>query len=66
VHILHLCGSLDPWLETQTRVAQRRYQELGGLINVIIQEGEGHYLLAPKNQQPILDFIITRTVSGSQ
>ena len=66
VHILHLCGSLDPWLETQTRVAQRRYQELGGRINVIIQEGEGHYLLAPKNQQPIVDFIITHTVAGSQ
>jgi hypothetical protein len=58
VHLFHVCGSLDPWLETQTRVAQKRYEELGGRITVIIKEGEGHYPLAPKDQQPVVDFII--------
>ena len=41
VHILHVCGSLDPSLESQTRIAEKRYQELGGRITVIIKEGEG-------------------------
>ena len=58
VHLLHVCGSLDPWLETQTRVAQKRFQELGGRITIIIKEGEGHYPLAPKDLQPVVDFII--------
>jgi hypothetical protein len=58
VPLLHLCGSLDPWLERQTRVAQKRYQELGGRINVMIKEGESHYPLGPKDQQPVVDFII--------
>jgi hypothetical protein len=58
VPLLHVCGDLDPWLETQTRVAQKRYQEFGGEITVLINEGEGHYPLSPKNQQPVVDFII--------
>ncbi len=57
VHILHVCGSLDPWFETQTQVAQQRYQELGGSITVITKEGEGHYPLAPWDVQPVVDFI---------
>jgi alpha-beta hydrolase superfamily lysophospholipase len=66
VHILHLCGSLDPWLESQTRVAQKRYEELGGRITVIIKEGAGHYLLAAKDQQRIVNFIITHANPGTQ
>jgi len=58
VPLLHVCGSLDPWLETQTRVAQKRCQELGGRITVMIKEGEGHYPLAPKNPQTVVDFIV--------
>lgn len=63
VNILHVCGSLDPWLESQTRVAQERYQKLGGKVRVIIKEGEGHYPLAPKDPQPVVDFIITNTMA---
>jgi len=58
VPILHVCGSLDPGLESQTRVAEKRYRELGGQITVIVKEGEGHYPLAPKDRQPVVDFII--------
>src|SRR5262245_12971662 len=43
VPLFHVCGSLDPWFESQTKVAQKRYQKLGGRITVMIQEGEGHY-----------------------
>jgi len=30
-------------------IAEKRYQELGGRITIIIKEGEGHYPLAPKD-----------------
>lgn len=57
VPLLHVCGILDPWLEGQTRVAEARYQQLGGRITVIVKEGEGHYPLAPKDTKPVLEFI---------
>ncbi len=63
VPLFHLCGSLDPWLQSQTRVAEKRYEELGGRITIMITEGVGHYPLAPKNQQPAVDFI-TKSVAG--
>jgi pimeloyl-ACP methyl ester carboxylesterase len=58
VPLLHVCGSLDPGLKDQTRVVEKRYQALGGHITVIIQEGQGHYPLAPRNRQPVVDFIL--------
>ena len=45
----------------QTRVAEKRYKDLGGKITVIIKEGEGHYPLAPKDPKPVVDFIIVNT-----
>jgi pimeloyl-ACP methyl ester carboxylesterase len=58
VPILHVCGSLDPGLDSQTRTARKRYQKLGGKLTVITKEGEGHYPLAPKSLQPVVDFIV--------
>lgn len=58
VPLLHVCGSLDPWLEDHTRVLAKRYQALGGAITVILKEGEGHYPLAPRDPQPVVEFII--------
>jgi lysophospholipase L1-like esterase/pimeloyl-ACP methyl ester carboxylesterase len=60
VPLLHVCGSLDPWLESQTRVAEKRYKELGGSITVILKEGEGHYLLASGDPRPVVEFITER------
>ncbi|HTU90442.1 MAG TPA: alpha/beta hydrolase [Gemmataceae bacterium] len=57
VPLLHVCGTLDPWLDSQTRVAEKRYRELGGKITVIVQEGAGHYPLAPKDRKPVVDFL---------
>jgi len=62
VPLLHVCGSLDPWLETQTRVLEKRYQELGGQIVVILKEGEGHFPTAPKDPKPVVDFILKHTL----
>jgi hypothetical protein len=58
VPLLHVSGSLDPLLAGNTRVVEKRYQELGGRVTVIINEGEGHYPLAPKDTKPVVDFIL--------
>jgi hypothetical protein len=57
VPILVVCGGLDPHLDGQVRVLEKRYRELGGPVTVIVKEGEGHYPLAPKDRQPVVDFI---------
>ncbi|MBI3868325.1 MAG: alpha/beta hydrolase [Verrucomicrobia bacterium] len=60
VPLLSVCGGRDPALNPQTRALEKRYQELGGEIQVIIKEGEGHYPLAPKDPNPVVDFIVGR------
>jgi hypothetical protein len=62
VPLLNVCGSLDPGLDDNTRVVEKRYKELGGQITVIIEQGEGHYPLAPKDPQPVIDFIAKNAV----
>ena len=57
VPLIHVCGSLDPWLDGQTRVVEKRYQDLGGPITVIVKEGEGHSPLAPKDPKVVVDLI---------
>jgi pimeloyl-ACP methyl ester carboxylesterase len=57
VPILHVCGGEDPWLDSQTRVLEKRYTELGGKITVLVQKGQGHYPLSPKDPQQAVDFI---------
>ena len=62
VPLISVCGSLDPGFDDNTRVIEKRYKELGGQITVIIQEGEGHYPLAPKDPQPVVDFIVKNAI----
>jgi hypothetical protein len=57
VPVLHDCGASDPWLESQTRVVEKRYKELGGKITVIVRAGEGHFPLSPKDPKSVVDFI---------
>jgi hypothetical protein len=57
VPLLHVCGSLDPWLADNTRALEKRYQELGGQISIILNESEGHYPLGPKDTKPVVDFM---------
>jgi pimeloyl-ACP methyl ester carboxylesterase len=58
VPLLHVAGSLDPWLDKHTRVLEKRYRELGGQVTVLVQEGRGHYPLPPKDRQPAVEFIL--------
>ncbi|MGA2501488.1 MAG: alpha/beta hydrolase [Tepidisphaeraceae bacterium] len=60
VPLLHVCGSLDPQLDNNTRIVEKRYKELGGQITIIINEGAGHFPTAPKDPKPVVDFIIKR------
>jgi hypothetical protein len=61
VPILHVCGSLDPWLERDTRVAEQHYKEFGGQMTVIVKPGEGHFLTALVDPKPVVDFIVAKT-----
>jgi pimeloyl-ACP methyl ester carboxylesterase len=58
VPLLHVCGSLDPGLNDNTRAIEKRYKDLGGQITVIIKDGDGHYPTAPKDPKPVVDFIL--------
>jgi pimeloyl-ACP methyl ester carboxylesterase len=64
VPILHVCGSLDPLLDASTRVAEKRYKELGGKIGVIVKEGEGHFPTSPRDLQPVVEFITSSVQAG--
>jgi pimeloyl-ACP methyl ester carboxylesterase len=57
VPLVHVCGSLDPWLDSQTRVVEQRYQTLGGRMTVILKEGEGHLPLGPRDPKEVADLI---------
>jgi pimeloyl-ACP methyl ester carboxylesterase len=58
VPILHVCGSLDPLLQSQTREAEARYKKLGAAMTVLLQEGMGHYPTAPRDPTSVVDFIL--------
>ncbi|APW61543.1 alpha/beta fold hydrolase [Paludisphaera borealis] len=58
VPLIHACGSLDPWLEGETRVAEKRYKELGGKMTVFVDEGRGHLPTAPKDPNPVVELIL--------
>lgn len=60
VPLVHVCGSLDPWLDSQTRVLEKRYKELGGVVTVLVQDGVGHFPTGPKDPTPVVDFILSR------
>jgi len=66
VPVLHVCGSRDPWLESQTRVLERRYKELGGMVTVIVDEGKGHYPTAPREIKPVIDFLLSCQPAAKQ
>lgn len=60
VPLLHVCGSHDPALDSDTRRLEKRYRELNGNITVIVNEGVGHYPLAPADPNKVAEFIISR------
>jgi pimeloyl-ACP methyl ester carboxylesterase len=61
VPVLHVCGSLDPSLESDTRAAEKRYRELGGAMTVIVREGEGHYPTSPRDPGAAVEVVVAHT-----
>ena len=66
VSILHACGSLDPWLESNTREIEKRYKKQGGKITVLVDEGRGHLPTSPGDPQPAVEFITASVRVGGQ
>jgi hypothetical protein len=64
VPVVHVCGAHDPWLDSQTRVLEKRYKELGGTITVIVDEGKGHFPTAPRDAKPVVDLIVGYQSAG--
>jgi hypothetical protein len=59
IPMMLVSGSLDPSFNDQTRVAEKRYKDLGGEITVVVRKGEGHYLLQG-DVKGAVDFITGR------
>ena len=60
VPLIIVSGSNDPWLNANTRVAEKRYKELRGKVTVIIRQGEGHFF-SSKDPKPIVD-LLTKSI----
>ena len=65
IPLINVSGSLDPGLTDNTRAIEERYRKLGGQIKVILNEGDGHYPLAPKDPAPIVDFIVKAALNAA-
>jgi lysophospholipase L1-like esterase len=60
IPILSICGDSDGTVpyKDNTAVLAKRYQELGGQIQVILKPGIGHHPHSLKDPTPIVDFIL--------
>jgi hypothetical protein len=56
----HGIGEANREPKDNTRVAEKRYKELGGEITVLVAEGEGHFPVSRKDPKPVVDFILSR------
>ena len=57
IPILHICSCDAPGLENNTLAAQKQYQQLGGNMEVIIENGNGYRPLLVQNPNAVVDFI---------
>ncbi len=58
VLLLHVCSRADPWLESQTRIAEQRFKKLGGQITVLVHEGDRYRPIASNELMQAVDFIV--------
>ena len=54
---VQVCGSIDPLLARSAGTIETIYQQYGGRVSVMIQEGKGHHPHSLRDPQPIADFI---------
>jgi len=58
VAIIHSCGTRDPLLDRETRVAERKYRELGGEFALLAIEGSGPLPTPPRKVSLIVKLIL--------
>lgn len=65
VPLLHVVGDADVVVpvEENTAIMERRYQELGGSVQVIHKPGIGHHPHSLKDPEPIVSFVLKHTQS---
>ncbi len=63
VPLLHICGDADEVVpyEENTVVLRKRYEELGGSIQVIVKKGFKHHPHGLDDPTPIVEFILRHT-----
>jgi hypothetical protein len=52
-------GAQDTALTVNPRVLEKKYQDMGEKVTVLIQEGVARYPTGPKDTKPILDIIVS-------
>jgi hypothetical protein len=57
IPLIHVCGSLDPAIQEHSTAVQQAYESLGGKFSLIMNEGAGHYPLAPSNPQTVVELL---------
>jgi pimeloyl-ACP methyl ester carboxylesterase len=61
VPILHVVDPADPGFEANTGPARKKYQQLGGRLDVITVAGQAQRPLVVKDLKPVVDFIADAT-----
>ena len=60
VPLLVVAGSIDPALNQNARLLENRYKDLGGKLELLIKEGEGHFI-QPHDPTSVVNFIFQNT-----
>ena len=65
VPLLHVCGSADEAVpyEENDAIMKERYEKLGGSIEGIVKEGQGHHPHGLEDPTPIIEFIKRNTTT---
>ena len=58
IPLLHVCGSLDPHLEGQSRAVEKRYKDLGGKVTILITDKAEHFPSVADHLNSIVEFIL--------
>ena len=58
-------GAGTKGLTRAERLIEKRYKELGGQVTVLVQEGVGHFPTAPKDIQPVVEFIARQQAANA-
>jgi pimeloyl-ACP methyl ester carboxylesterase len=63
IPLLHIVGDADDVvpLEENTAIVEKRYEELGGPIEVIVKKGVSHHPHSLPDPKPIVDFVLKHT-----